>query len=64
MPALHKAAERGDIVEVKRLIEDDADKEHEDGLESTALHHAAKNGHLEVVVYLVEQWYSNVRMSR
>lgn len=54
--ALHLAAERGDIEQVKDLIENNIisiDSQTEMG--SCALHFAAYNGHLNVIEYLVKE---------
>ena len=54
---LLKACEAGDIVSVKRIVEDGSNESARlfDALPTTPLHCAALGGHLEIVRYLVEE---------
>ena len=52
--SLIEAAKRGDLDEVKRLIENGADVNIKDNDGDTPLHYAASGGHLDVVKFLVE----------
>ncbi|NTS77829.1 ankyrin repeat domain-containing protein [Catenovulum sp. SM1970] len=54
-PALHDAAMRGDLAEVKALIKDGADVNKLNQQGATPLHWAAFKGHLDVAKYLVGQ---------
>lgn len=47
------AAEKGEVDEVRRLLERGADIHSRDKFRETALHYAAENGHLEVVKVLL-----------
>ena len=54
--SIHDAAEEGDLEEVMRLIQEDPEIVDEiDDNESTALHLACIDGHVEVVSYLLDQ---------
>ena len=52
--ALLDASKNGYIEIVKRLLENGADVNHQDGYGLTALMYASKNGHIEVVRLLLE----------
>ncbi len=52
---LHRAAEKGDLREVKRLIKEGANVNARNGDGSTPLHKAAQKGHLKVVKYLIRK---------
>ena len=56
MKALREAAAKGDLDKVKKLHEEEKANLDEAGpmSQNTALHHAALNGHVNVVNYLVE----------
>ena len=47
------AAYRGDLIKVKRMLENDPELIHAFPDGATALHYAAAHGHLDVVKYLV-----------
>lgn len=53
--ALLDAAERGDIDEVKHLINEGADVNAKDVYEKTPLHWAAEKGHKEIVEILLKK---------
>jgi len=55
MTDLHAAAERGDISEVRRLLDCGAPVDQLDDADETALHGAAAFGHVEVVHLLLER---------
>jgi len=46
---LHKAAERGDVAEMRRLVATGVDVDGVDANKRTALHFAAVHGHVEVL---------------
>jgi len=51
---LHKAAERGDVAEVRRLVATGVDVDGVDANKITALHFAAGNGHVEALKTLLQ----------
>ena len=51
---LHLAAENGNTIGVKSLIQENSDVNARDGLRRTALHLAAGRGHRDVVISLLE----------
>ena len=57
---LLKAAECGDIMEVKRCVENGANVECENSLGFTALLWASERGHTEVVEYLITNHNANI----
>jgi hypothetical protein len=61
MPAIHLAADRNNLDELKQLVlSGDADINEKDSDEWTALHWAAWNGHLPMVQWMVEEGGADV----
>lgn len=53
---VHLAAQKGDLSEVRKLVEKKKDSVHEkDANGWTALHESARGGHIDVVKYLIDQ---------
>lgn len=50
---LHQAAKKGDVEQVKYLIENGTDVDTNDILERTGLHYAAREGHKDIVELLI-----------
>ena len=55
MGQIHDAAASGDIEQVKELLASGTDMDEVDGKQRTALHHAARRGHVAIVELLIER---------
>ena len=52
---LHQASFRGDLKEVKRLVDEDRNPLRKDKYRRTALHRAVTGGRMEVLKYFIEE---------